>query len=200
MSRYSGPRVRVMRALGVNLPGLSAKTIEKRPRPPGQHGGRPRRNLSRFAQQLREKQKLRYHYGVSERQMRTIAAKALRARGKTGELLAQLLETRLDNMVFRAGFARTIPAARQIVSHGHVTVNGEVLDIPSARLRRGDVIGVREKGQAVVRLQQSRGDTLTRPDWLDVDNEALTAKVSGLPGEQAIPFPVEMHLVIEFYS
>lgn len=200
MSRYTGPRVRVMRALGVNLPGLSAKSMEKRPRPPGQHGARRRGTPSLYARQLREKQKLRYHYGLTERQMQTAAARALHTKGNTGDTLARLLELRLDNIVFRAGFARTIPAARQLVAHGHVTVNGRALDIPSARLRRGDVVAVRTKAHAAVRLQQERGIILTAPEWIDVDNEALTITVKMLPDLTAIPFELEMPLVIEYYA
>lgn len=200
MSRYTGPRLRVMRALGVNLPGLSAKSIEKRPRPPGQHGARPRRNASLFAKQLREKQKMRFHYGVTERQLRTVAAKALRAKDNSGDAFARQLELRLDNLVFRAGFARSIPAARQIVTHGHVAVNGKVLDIASAKLRRGDVVSVRTRGQAGVRLQQSRGEALIKPDWLTVDSETLTFTVVSVPDQLAIPFEIEMALVIEYYA
>lgn len=200
MSRYTGPRLRVMRGLGVNLPGLSAKSIEKRPRPPGQHGARPRRNQSLFAKQLREKQKLRFHYGVTERRLRTMAARALRTKGNTGDALARLLELRLDNVIFRAGFVRTIPAARQIVTHGHVTVNGRVLDIASARLRRGDLVVVRTRAHDAVRLQQALGETLAKPDWLDADSDALTITVRALPDQQAIPFELEMAMVIEFYA
>jgi small subunit ribosomal protein S4 len=189
-----------MRALGVNLPGLSDKTIDERPTPPGQHGPRLRRKLTHYAQQLREKQKLRYHYGVTERQMRTIADHAMHSRENTAAALVRALELRLDNIVFRAGFARTIPAARQIVAHGHVTVNGRKLDIPSAQLRRGDTVEVRPGGRDAVRAQQAKGETLARPEWLDVDNDALRIRVAALPDDSAVPFPIEMHLVVEFYS
>lgn len=200
MSRYTGPRLRVMRALGVNLPGLSAKTIDKRPHPPGQHGPRTRRKASLHGTRLREKQKLRFHYGLTERPLRTLAAMAARAKAPTGAALVQLLERRLDNIVFRAGFARTIPAARQLVTHGHVEVNGRVLDIPSARLRRGDTVAVRARAQEAVRLHRAKGATLGRPDWLGVDTDAFRARMTAFPDAGAIPFPIEIGLVVEFYS
>lgn len=200
MSRYTGPKLRILRALGVNLPGLSGKTMDKRPHPPGQHGPTSRRKLSLYAQRLREKQKLRYHYGLTERQLRAVAEGAAKRRGNTAALIAERLELRLDNVVFRAGFARTNNASRQLVRHGHVAVNGRVLNIPSARMRLGDVVSVRPRGVEAVRLQQSRGEALARPDWLQVDNEALTARVDAKPEASTIPFPIEMQMVIEFYS
>ncbi len=200
MSRFRGPRLRVMRALGMNLPGLSAKSIDKRPHPPGQHGPRMKRKISLYGTRLREKQKLRYHYGVSERQLRAVAAVSARSKGPAGAMIAQLLERRLDNVVFRAGFARTIPAARQLVNHGHVLLNGRPVDIASVRVKRGDVVAVRERAKKAVELQQQAGQVLSRPDWLDVDAAALSARVSTLPDDTAIPFPIELRLVVEFYS
>jgi small subunit ribosomal protein S4 len=189
-----------MRALGVNLPGFSGKSIEKRPHPPGQHGPGSRRKPSLYATRLREKQKLRVHYGLTERQLRTIAEHAARRRGHTATLIAERLELRLDNVVFRAGFARTIPASRQLVRHGHITVNGRIVDIPSVSLRRGDVVAIRQSGQKAVQLQRERGEALARPEWLEVDGDTLTTRVAAMPDLAAIPFPIEMQLVIEFYS
>jgi small subunit ribosomal protein S4 len=201
MSRYVGPRVRVLRALGVNLPGLTAKTLDKRPTPPGQHGARRRRTISNYGKRLKEKQKLRAHYGVTERQLRQVAAQAARSRGNAMATLVQLLERRLDSVVFRAGLARTIPAARQLVSHGHVLVNGKRLSYPSARVRIGDVITIGgAKGENAVRKQQELGAVLTPPTWLEVDSAALSAKVVSLPDIDSVPFPVELPLVVEFYS
>lgn len=201
MSRYVGPRVRVLRALGVNLPGLTSKTLDKRPTPPGQHGARRRRTISNYGKRLKEKQKLRAHYGVTERQLRQVAAQAARSRGNAMAMLVQLLERRLDSVVFRAGFARTIPAARQLVTHGHVLVNGKRLSYPSARIRVGDVITVGAgKGENAVRKQQELGAVLTPPTWLEVETSALSAKVAGLPDIDSVPFPVELPLVVEFYS
>src|SRR4029450_10805583 len=150
MSRFIGPRVKVMRALGVALPGLSRKSIEKRPYGPGQHGPtRRKKTPSDYALRLREKQKVRFNYGVSERVLRRLVEEATRMRGNTGVTLVQLLERRLDNVVFRAGFARTIPGARQLVSHGHIQVNGKTVDRPSYRLRRGDFVTVATKSRAL---------------------------------------------------
>ena len=145
MSRYNGPRVKVMRALGVDLPGLSRKTIERRPYAPGQHGQNRRRKVSDFGRQLKEKQKLRYNYGIGEKQMRRYVAAARASKMAAGDKLLELLERRLDNAVFRAGYAPTIPAARQLVNHGHITVNGRRVDIPSYSLRPGDVIRPRTR-------------------------------------------------------
>jgi small subunit ribosomal protein S4 len=202
MSRYIGPRVRVLRALGVNLPGLSAKTMEKRPTPPGQHGARRRKALSNYGRRLQEKQKLRAHYGVSERQLRRVAAHAARARGNATATLIERLERRLDSIVFRAGLARTIPAARQLVTHGHISVNGRRLTYPGALVELGDVVGVAgTRGETAVRKQQDIGGAvLAAPAWLDVDASASTARVTGLPGAEDVPFPIALQLVIEFYS
>jgi small subunit ribosomal protein S4 len=185
----------------VNLPGLSAKTLDKRPTPPGQHGARRRRTVSNYGKRLKEKQKLRAHYGITESQLRSVAAQAARSRGNAMAMLVQLLERRLDSVVFRAGFARTIPAARQLVTHGHISVNGKRLSYPSARINQSDVIGVYgTRGEKAVRKQQELGSVLAAPTWIDVDTSALTAKVSGLPDIDAVPFPVELPLVVEFYS
>lgn len=201
MARYTGPRLRVLRALGTNLPGLSAKTIDKRPNPPGQHGAKRRKASSNYGKRLKEKQKLRAHYGVSERQLRTVATAAARARGNAAAALVELLERRLDNVVFRAGLARTIPAARQLVTHGHVSVNGRRHTYPSARLERGDVIGVLgPRGQAAVTSQQALGRVLEPPTWLDVNSDGHTATMTSLPGPDAVPFPIELPLIVEFYS
>jgi small subunit ribosomal protein S4 len=189
-----------MRALGMNLPGLSSKSMEKRPSPPGQHGAKRRRALSNYGKRLKEKQKLRMHYGVSERQLRAVAAEADRVRGNAVMMIAQLLERRLDNIVFRAGLGRTIPAARQLVVHGHILVNGKPLTYPAARLKVGDAVSVREKGHVAVRAQQAQGIALTAPDWLDVDRDGLTARMTGMPGAESVPFPIELPLVVEFYS
>jgi small subunit ribosomal protein S4 len=175
--------------------------MEKRPTPPGQHGARRRKAASNYGKRLKEKQTLRAHYGVSERQLRVIAAQAARSRGNAMTALVQLLERRLDSLVFRAGFARTIPAARQLVTHGHISVNGKRLTYPSARLQASDLIGVSgARGETAVRAQQEKGVVLSVPEWLTVDNNALTARLSGMPDVDAVPFPIELPLVVEFYS
>ena len=200
MSRFTGPRLKAMRALGVELPGLSRKSIADRPHPPGQHGNRPRKK-SGFGLQLQEKQKLRLNYGLSERQMRRVMSDAKRAQGSAGDMLAELLERRLDNAVFRAGFAPTIPAARQLVNHSHVLVNGRPVNIPSYRLRIGDVISLREKSRKHPVVQENFADpALTRPEWLGCDEATRTATVAHLPALSDIPFPIEMQLVVEYYA
>jgi small subunit ribosomal protein S4 len=200
MSRYTGPRVKRMRALGVELPGLSRKKIEKRPYPPGQHG-QARKKLSEYALRLLEKQKVRTNYGVSERQLRGLMEEAKASGGATGHKLIELLERRLDNAVFRAGFARTIPAARQLVSHGHIQVNGRRVDIASFRIAAGQVITVREKSKNVAPVEQgiAAANEFSTP-WLEVDRDARKATVTALPDETAVLFPLRVQLVVEFYS
>src|SRR4028118_1067485 len=152
MSRYRGPRLRIVRRLG-DLPGLSRKS-PRRAYPPGQHG-QNRKKRSEYAVRLEEKQKLRFNYGITEKQLLRYVRKARRATGSTGQSLLQLLEMRLDNTVFRLGMAGTIPAARQLVNHGHVTVNGRVVDIPSYQCRPGDVIGIKNTERSKRLVQQN---------------------------------------------
>jgi small subunit ribosomal protein S4 len=200
MSRLRGPRLKIMRALGVELPGLSRKSIEKRPHPPGQHGpARKRTNRSDYSLRLREKQKVRFNYGLSERQLRGLVEDATRLKGNTGVVLIQLLERRLDNVVFRAGFGRTIPAARQLVSHGHVLVNGRSVDRPSYRLKRGDVVTVAPASRALAQRSLESGAGMVS-DWIQVDKEGMKATLASLPDESFLPFPLEPRLIIEHYS
>ena len=201
MSRYLGPRVKKMRALGVNLPGLSSKTIERRPHPPGQHGPNRRRKVSDFALQLAEKQKVRMNYGVTEKQMRRLMKESLGSKVATGDKLIEFLERRLDNVVFRAGFASTIPAARQLVNHGHLTVNGRRVNIASFRVREGDVVEFRKRSRkldSVTEALQTMGPY--RPAWLKVEVEQRRVTMMEHPSGGAAPFPVELQLVVEFYS
>lgn len=201
MSRYSGPRVKVMRALGLNLPGLSRKSIERRPYPPGQHGGDRRRKESDYGRQLKEKQKLRCNYGLGERQLRRLVVAARRSKDETGKKLIELLERRLDNTVFRAGFAPTIPAARQLVSHAHFMVNGRKVNIPSYQVNAGDVITLRERSRKLQVVKDSlENPALAKAEWLSVNGGELTAKVDSLPDETAVPFPIEVQLVVEYYA
>jgi small subunit ribosomal protein S4 len=202
MSRYTGPRVKIMRALGVDLPGLSPKTSERRPYPPGVHGQR-RRKETEYGKRLKEKQKLRHNYGLSERQIRKFFREASRSKLNTGTKLIELLERRLDNVVFRAGFARSIPAARQLVNHGHVLVNGKRVDIPSFRVKIGNTIAIRESSlnvdpvvQGLALAEQRRWDSA----WLTVDAAARKAEIKGTPDETSVPFPIDVQLVIELYA
>ena len=200
MSRYTGPKVRVLRALGTDLPGLTRKNRERRPYPPGQHG-QARRKLSEYALRLLEKQKLRMNYGLSERQLLNLYVEARATPGNTSERLVELLERRLDNVVFRAGFARTIPAARQLVSHGHVLVDDERVDIPSFRVRRGQAIAIRARSKDVPSIAASLATPLPFPtDWLSVEAAERRATVNALPDASSVPFAVNMQLVVEFYS
>jgi small subunit ribosomal protein S4 len=192
--------VKKMRALGVELPGLSTKKIEKRPYPPGQHG-QGRKKLTEYALRLMEKQKVRVNYGVSERQLRSLMVEAKASGGTTGHKLIELLERRLDNVVFRAGFARTIPAARQLVNHGHVMVDGKRVDIASYRVGKGQVVSLRERSRnlAAVASGFAVADTF-QTSWLEVDRDARRASVTALPDETAVLFPLRVQRVVEFYS
>ena len=201
MSRYKGPRLKRMRALGLNLPGLSRKSIERRPYPPGEHGGDRRRKESDYGRQLKEKQKLRYNYGLGERQFRRLMVEARRSKLETGKKLIELLERRLDNTVFRAGFAATIPAARQLVNHSHIRVNGRRVDVASYRVRPGDVITLRERSKKLALVKESVEQlSLTRPDWISWNGGELTATIEKLPDEDSVPFPIDVQLVVEYYA
>ena len=200
MSRNTSPRLRIVRALGSELPGLTRKSAEKRPYGPGQHGPTQRRKkTSAYALALREKQKIRFNYGLTERALRRMVERATRMRGNTGVTLIQLLERRLDNVVFRAGFARTIPAARQLVSHGHISVNGRTCDVASRQLDFGDVVAVKPSGRGLIERSFESGSGLESP-WLEVDRPAATVRVASLPDDAFVPFEVEMRLIVEHYS
>lgn len=201
MSRYVGPRVKKLRALGVNLPGLTRKTMDRRPFPPGPHGPTRRRKLSDFGKQLVEKQKLRFNYGIGERQLRRLMVEARSSKENTGAKLLEYLERRLDNVVFRAGFAPTIPAARQLVSHRHITVNGRRVNISSYRVAVGDVIRPIEKSLNLAPIVSSlESISLGRPDWMEFDDKKRLVRINSIPSSDSVPFPVEVQLVVEFYS
>lgn len=199
MSRYRGPRLRVVRRLG-ELPGLSRKS-PRRAYPPGQHG-QARRKRSEYAIRLEEKQKLRFNYGVSERQLMKYVRKARRATGSTGESLLQLLEMRLDNTVFRLGMAGTIPGARQLVGHGHITVNGRVVNIPSYQCRPGDVITVRDRNQSkrLVQTNMEYPGLANIPSHLEFDKENMVGKVNGIIEREWVALQINELLVVEYYS
>lgn len=199
MSRV-GPRLRRVRALGTPLPGLTRKSAEKRPNRPGQHGPTSsRRTMSVYAARLREKQKLRFNYVLTETALRRVVSEAFRLSGNTGDVIVQLLERRLDNVLFRAGFAPTIPAARQMVAHGHVFVNGRVVDVASYRLRRGDIVNIRSKSRPLV-ARVLEGSAYQPPDWLQIDRLAVSLLVAGEPDPAVRPFDLEPRLVVEHYS
>ena len=202
MSRYTGPRLKVMRALGVDLPGLSRKSMQERNYPPGQHGMRKASGRkSGFGLQLMEKQKLRYNYGLSETQLRRVVMDAKKQRGATGENIVGILERRLDNLVFRAGFAPTIPAARQLVNHGHIQLNGRRVTIASVRVRVGDSFGPTEAGKKMDMVRATlESPALDRPEWVALDSVSHTARLTYLPGGDAAPFPLDMQRVVEYYA
>ncbi len=201
MSRYIGPRIKKMRALGLDLPGLSRKTMQKRPFPPGQHGQRRRGRRSDYGTQLIEKQKLRYNYGLGERQLRRLMKEARRSKAATGDKLAELIERRLDNVLFRAGFAPTIPAARQLVNHAHFLVNGKKVNIPSFRVKIGDEITLRDRSRELKVVEASIGQpSLSIPDWMEIDAARRVARVRALPTPESVPFQVDLQAVVEYYS
>ncbi|HEY8394623.1 MAG TPA: 30S ribosomal protein S4 [Thermaerobacter sp.] len=200
MARYTGPKHAMCRRVGRPLCGSPKCPALKRPYPPGQHGPGRRQKLSEYGRRLLEKQKLRFMYGVLERQFRRYFERAQRARGNTGERLLQLLETRLDNLVYRLGFAPTIWAARQLVVHGHIQVNGRKVDRPSYQVRPGDVIAVREKSRRIPLIQESLENAQRVPDYLSVEPEKFQGTLLRVPARDEIPVDVEESLIVEFYS
>jgi small subunit ribosomal protein S4 len=202
MARYKGPRVRISRKYGVPIFGPS-KYLERRSYPPGIHGPKKsRRKQSDYGIGLAEKQKLRYQYGLMEAQFRRMFEKARKKRGVTGETLLQLLETRLDNVVFRIGFATTRPSARQMVNHGHVRVNGRKVSAPSCNVKPGDIIDVRDT--AATRQLASKGlesaQIRPAPDWIAFNRDAMRAQIQRMPTREDIQPIVNVQLIVEFYS
>lgn len=199
MARYTGPKVRLSRRVGVPIADIPKHTASDRIRtPPGMHGYRGRR-LRDYGIRLNEKQKLRYHYSVLERQFRRYVAEASRLTGNTGENLLKLLERRLDNAIRRAGLARTIWGARQMVAHGHVMVNGRKTNRPSFQVSVGDVITLKPKAQKLSRdaMESLAGHEV--PGWLELNPSELTLRVVAAPAHDQIPFDVNANLIIEFY-
>ena len=204
MARYTGPKVRVTRRLGVNVfeNEKGRKALERRPFPPGAHGRTRRRNAgSEYLAQMQEKQKAKYIYGLLERQFRKTYDEANRLQGPTGENLLRLLELRLDNVVFRAGWASTRPQARQFVNHGLILVNGKRLDIASARVRKGDVVSLSPKAANMIVVQHNI-DVLDRSlvGWLEKGDGGKQVTVRDMPQREHIDVPVRESLIIELYS
>ena len=201
MARYTGPATRKSRRLRVDLVGGDS-SFERRPYPPGQ-AGRARIKESEYLLQLQEKQKAKYTYGVLEKQFRRYYAEANRQAGKTGDNLVILLESRLDNVVYRAGLARTRRQARQLVSHGHFTVNGKKVNIPSYLVKAGDVVEVASASRSSVKFSKLTGEdapVVALPQWLDREKNSLKGTVTKLPVRENIDLPVEEHLIVELYS
>lgn len=201
MARYTGPTTRLSRRFNQHILG-SGKALERRNYPPGQHGPRLRRKLSEYAVGLNEKQKLRYTYGLLERQFRRLFEMAKRERGVTGERFLQLLECRLDSVVYQLGLAKSRAAARQFVNHGHIRVNGHKVDIASYSVQAGDEIEVKNapasRQMATRNLEENRIRNV--PGWLTMDNEALKAKVNRLPTRDEMEQGINEQLIVEFYS
>jgi small subunit ribosomal protein S4 len=201
MARYIGPKSRVARKFGEPIFGPD-KHLERKNYPPGQHGmNKKRKKTSEYGVQLREKQKAKYTYGILERQFRNTFEKASRSKGVTGEVLLQLLEARLDNTVYRLGVAPTRSAARQLVSHRHVTVNGNVVNIPSYQLKPGDIIGVREKSKSLETISDSLSTRrYAKLPWLEWDDTQMAGKFMNMPERTDIPEDIKEQLIVELYS
>jgi len=201
MARYRGPKTKIARRFRDPIFGPD-KALERRNYGPGQHGPAKRRGgkQSEYAIQLGEKQKAKYTYGILERQFANMFEKASRMKGITGENLLQLCETRLDNTVFRLGIAPSRRAARQLVSHRHIVVNGEVVNIPSFQLRPGDTVGVREKSKSLEAIVLSLNASSHRFEWLDWDNASFSGKLINLPARELIPENIKEQLIVELYS
>lgn len=199
MARYTGPSWKLSRRLGISLSGTN-KELEKRPYAPGQHGPNQRKKLSEYGLQLQEKQKLRHMYGVNERQFRNLFDRAGKLTGKHGENFMILLESRLDNVVYRLGLARTRAQARQLVNHGHILVDGSRVDIPSYRLTPGQVVSVREKSLKLDIIKESIEINHFVPDYLTFDEAKLTGTFTRLPERSELPAEINEQLIVEFYS
>jgi len=202
MARYTGPRIKRCRALGVILPGLTTEATLARPFAPGMHGAKRRRRDSDYRMRLVEKQKLRLHFGILEKQFVRYVANASRLRGPTGENLVRLLESRLDNIVWRLGLALTIPAARQLVVHGHILVNGKRVDRPSFHVSPGDEVAVCEKSKSkdFIKAALEASTIRVRPAFLEFDPAKAAGKMIVAPTRADIPFETNTQAVVEFYS
>lgn len=202
MARYRGPRLKKCRQVGVVLPGLTNKGVLKRPFPPGQHGTRRKGKQSDFKERMVEKQKMRFHYGILEKQFRRYVTEASRRKGPTGRILATLLESRLDSVVWRLGLGATIPGARQLVVHGHITINGVRTDRPSFQVKPGDTIALHPKSKAspfyASILEHAAGRV--RPSFLEFDPALMAGKMVVAPEREDIPFECEPQKIVEYYS
>jgi len=198
MARYLGPKVKLSRRVGVPVADIPKHTAKRQLTPPGMHGFRGKRSKA-YGIRKDEKQKLRYHYSVLERQFRRYMGEASRSTGNTGEVLMQLLERRLDNVLRRAGFARTIWAARQIVAHGQTLVNGRKVDRPSFSVRPGDTITLKAKIHDLIRENMESLAGHIVPGWIEVNPAELSVKIVATPTSDQIPFDVNANLIVEFY-
>lgn len=198
MARYTGPKFKLSRRLGVSLSG-SGKEM-KRAFPPGQHGPGQRKKLSGYGIQLQEKQKLRHMYGLGEKQFRNLFDKASHMQGISGENFMVLLESRLDNLIYRLGLANSRAGARQLVAHGHVTVNGKKVDIPSYTVSTGDVLGLRERSRNLSSIKEALANRNFLPNYLEFNDTALEGKYIRLPERSELPQEIDEKQIVEFYS
>jgi small subunit ribosomal protein S4 len=198
MARYTGPKFKLSRRLGISLSGTGKEL--KRPFPPGQHGPGQRRKVSGYGVQLMEKQKLRHMYGLNEKQFSNLFEKASKMQGITGENFMVLLESRLDNLVYRLGFANSRAGARQLVSHGHVTVNGKKVDIASYLVATGDVIGLRERSRNQSSVKEAIANRNFLPNYLEFNDAAVEGKYARLPERSELPQEIDEKQIVEFYS
>lgn len=200
MARYIGPKSKIARKFSEPIYGPD-KHLEKKNFPPGQHGQmKKRKKQSEYGIQLQEKQKAKYTYGILEKQFRNVFAKANRLKGITGENLLKLIEARLDNVVFRLGISPTRAGARQLVSHRHITVNGEIVNIPSYSLKEGDIVGVREKSKSLIAITDSLESSHKSFSWLEWDSEKMQGKFLNYPAREEIPENIKEQLIVELYS
>ncbi|MBN8641892.1 MAG: 30S ribosomal protein S4 [Flavobacteriales bacterium] len=200
MARYTGPSTKIARKFGEAIFGED-KAFEKRNYPPGQHGmAKKRGKKSEYAVQLMEKQKAKYTYGILEKQFRNLFEKAAASKGVTGEILLQLCEARLDNVVYRMGIASSRRAARQIVSHRHITVNGELVNIPSYHLKAGDVVAVREKSKSLESIERSLANSKNVYEWITWNNDTKEGTFVSVPARLQIPENIKEQLIVELYN
>ena len=200
MARYTGPKTKIARKFGEPIFGPD-KVLSKKNYPPGQHGNGRKKKTSEYGIQLREKQKAKYTYGVLEKQFRNMFDKASRSKGITGEVLLQLLESRLDNIVFRMGLAKSRAGARQLVSHRHIIVDGKVVNIPSYSVKPGQIVGVREKAKSMeIILDSVSGINHSKYPWIEYESSSLSAKYLHIPDRADIPENIKEQLIVELYS
>ncbi|MGA8941318.1 MAG: 30S ribosomal protein S4 [Thermoactinomyces sp.] len=199
MARYTGPTWKLSRRLGISLSG-TGKELAKRPYSPGQHGPNQRKKLSEYGMQLQEKQKLRLMYGVNEKQFRNLFKRAGKMKGIHGENFMKLLESRLDNLVYRLGLARTRAQARQLVVHRHILVNGQKVDRPSYQVKPGDVIGVREKSRNLQVIKEAMEERQYLPEYLTFDENKMEGTYTRLPERSELPSEINETMIVEFYS
>lgn len=198
MSRYTGPKFKLSRRLGISLSGTGKEL--KRPFPPGQHGANQRRKISGYGLQLMEKQKLRHMYGLNEKQFRNLFDKAAKQPGIAGENFMILLESRLDNLVYRLGLSNSRAGARQLVAHGHILVNGKKVDIPSYHVSPNDVIGLRERSKSLSAIKDALDNRNFTPDYLDYNEKSMEGKYVRFPERSELPPEIDEKQIVEFYS